>query len=101
MANLFLKQSISSEYAMIDFICMGSLDLWGARTENYKMKNSCPQWDSNPGLYAYESNALSVELLELINIDHLKVTTFYLSFLYKLPIPRGRCYNDVSCIFLI
>ena len=45
-------------------------------------------------------NALSVELLELINIDHLNVTAFYLSFLCKLPLPRGRCYNDLSCIFL-
>ena len=25
-----------------NFICMGLLDLWGAQTENYKMKNSCP-----------------------------------------------------------
>ena len=30
------------------------------------MKNPCPQWNSNPGLSAYEANALSVELLELI-----------------------------------
>ena len=49
LVNLFLKQGISSEYAMVDFICMGFLDLWGVRTKNYKMKNSCPQWDSNPG----------------------------------------------------
>ena len=26
---------------MVDFICMGLLDLKGARTENYKMQNSC------------------------------------------------------------
>ena len=35
----FLKQGISSEYVMVDFICIGLLDLWGARTENYKMKS--------------------------------------------------------------
>ena len=64
---------------MADFICMGLLDLFGTRTENYKTKNSFPQWDSNPGPSAYEANALNVELLELINIDHLKVTAFYLS----------------------
>ena len=40
-----------------------------------------PQWDSNPGPSAYEANALSVELLELINADHLKVSAFYLSVL--------------------
>ena len=42
--NLFLKEGISSEYVMADFICLGLLDLWGARTENYKMKTSSPQW---------------------------------------------------------
>ena len=41
LANLFLKQGISSEYVMVDFICMGKLGLQGAKTENYKMKNSC------------------------------------------------------------
>ena len=39
LANLFLKQGISSEYVMVDFICMGKLGLQGAKTENYKMKN--------------------------------------------------------------
>ena len=42
LANLFLKQGISSEYVMVDFICMSKLGLQGAKTENYKMKNSCP-----------------------------------------------------------
>ena len=42
LANLFLKQGISSEYVMVDFICMGKLGLQGAKTENYKMKKSCP-----------------------------------------------------------
>ena len=37
LANLFLKQDITSEYVIVDFNCMGLLDLWGARTENYKM----------------------------------------------------------------
>ena len=45
------------------------------------MKNSCPQSDSIPVPSAYEANALSVEQLELINIDHRKVTAFYLSVL--------------------
>ena len=76
---------------MVDFICMGLVDLWWARTENYKMKNSCPQLDSNSRPSAYEANALSVELLELINIDHLKVTAFYMSVLFIVTLPRGRC----------
>ena len=29
LANLDLKQGISSEYVMVDVICMGLLDLWG------------------------------------------------------------------------
>ena len=101
LAKLFLKQGISSEYVMVDFICMGLLDMWGAQTENYKMKNSRPKWDSNLGPSVYEANALSVELLKLINIDHLKETAFYLSFLCKLPVPRGPCNNNLSCTFLI
>ena len=44
-ANLFLKQGIISEYVMVNFICMDLLNLFGTRTKNYKMKNSCPQWD--------------------------------------------------------
>ena len=40
-SELFLKQGISSEYVMVDFICMGKFGLQGAKTENYKMKNSC------------------------------------------------------------
>ena len=55
LAILFLKQGISSEYVMVDFSCFGILDLFGTRTEHYKMKNSCPQWESNPGPSAYEN----------------------------------------------
>ena len=84
LANLDLKQGISSEYVLVDYICMGILDQWGARTENYRIKSSCQQWDSNPGPSAYEANALSVELLELIYIEHLKVTAFYLDVLFKV-----------------
>ena len=50
LANLFLKQDISSEYVMVDFICMGLLALFGTRTENYRMKYSCPQW-IQPGTF--------------------------------------------------
>ena len=73
LANLFLKQGISPDYGMVDFICMGLLDLWRARTENYKMKNSCPQLDSNPAHPAYKANALSVALLVEVSIEHLNV----------------------------
>ena len=62
LANVYLKQSISSEYVMVDFICMGLLDMRGVPTENYKMKNSYQPWDSITGPYAYEAHELSVEL---------------------------------------
>ena len=60
------------------------------------MKNSCPHWNSNPGPSAYEANTLSVELLELINFDHLKVSTFYLSVLFKVALPVSRC-SKIFC----
>ena len=34
LAYIHLKQGISSEYVMGDFICMDLLDLWGAQTEH-------------------------------------------------------------------
>ena len=87
LVKLYQNQGISSEYVMVDFICIGLLDLCGARTDNNKkkiMKNSCKHWDWNPGPSAYEANALSVKLLALINIVHLKVTAFFLSLLHNL-----------------
>ena len=33
-------------YVMNDFICIGLHELQGPETENYKMKNSCPERDS-------------------------------------------------------
>ena len=70
--NLYLKQGISSEYVMVDFICMCLFDLWRARTESY-YKNSCLQWDSYPVPCAYETNSLIVVLIEQISIEHLNV----------------------------
>ena len=33
LVTLFLQQGISSEYVMVDFICMGLLEMWAAQTE--------------------------------------------------------------------
>ena len=68
------------------------------------MKNSYSQWDSNPGPSAFEASALSVELSELINIDHLKVSAFHLSFLRKLPDETMICrvfFSYNICIVLL
>ena len=35
------------------------------------MKNSCTQWDSNPGPSAYETRLLSDALLDEMSIEHL------------------------------
>ena len=52
---------------MLEFICMGPVDLPGARRkrQNTKWKISCPQWDSNPQPFDSKSDALSTELAGL------------------------------------
>ena len=49
---------------MLDFICMGPVDLPGARRkrQNTKWKILCPQWDSNPQPFDSKSDALPTEL---------------------------------------
>ena len=98
LANLFLKQGISSEYVMVDFICMGILDIWAAQTDNYTMKNSCTHRDSNTGPSAYEyslSVVLLVEIsIEYLNIDHILPECAIK--LYYCLVPRGRC-SKIFC----
>ena len=45
---------------MLDFICMGQVDLSGARRKaiKYKVQNSCPQLDSNSQPSDWKSDAL-------------------------------------------
>ena len=50
LPNLYLKQSISSEYVQVYVNYMSILYLLGTLTENYKMKIPCPQLDSNRDL---------------------------------------------------
>ena len=69
LANLYLKQDISSNYIMVDLICKGLIGLWGTRVENYKMKNACQQWNSKPVHSAYIVNAIRIALLDLISMD--------------------------------
>ena len=89
IANLHLKQGIDLLFVMADFIFMGLLDLWRARTENYKLKRACPQWDSNPVPSANEAISLSVVLLEQIFIEHLNVDRikFYLIVQLEFTVP--------------
>ena len=77
------------------------------RNANRELQNETflPTVRFEPG--TYEANALSVDLLQLISIDHLKVATFSLSFLCKLPVSRFHLalpviFLDIFlCIFLI
>ena len=40
LANLYLKHGIGLVYVMVDFICIGLIDLWVARTKNYKIEKN-------------------------------------------------------------
>ena len=48
-------------YILTDFICMGYLELQGAKTKNYKMKNSWPQRDSNSRPLNHKSSVVSIK----------------------------------------
>ena len=88
LANLYLKHDISSECVMVDFICMGLLNLWEARTENYKIKNYFPQLDSNPEPFASEANsqrcAISWDIYRALKCWQRFTWVFYLNYLYYL-----------------
>ena len=68
---------------MADLICMGLFELLGVLTDNYKIKKSCPQSDSNPGPSAYEVKSLSIALIDQISIEHLNVECA----IKNLPVP--------------
>ena len=65
--SLSLCTYITQMDVMLDFICMGPVDLPGARRkrQNTKWKISCPQWDSNPQPFDSKSDALPTELAGL------------------------------------
>ena len=65
------------------------------------MRNHCPRWNSNPISSAYEVNALTVALLDLISIEYLKVDRVLSEFaILNLRISRGRCSKMICCVFL-
>ena len=65
--SLSLCTYITRMDVMLDFICMGPVDLPGARRkrQNTKWKISSPQWDSNPQPFDSKSDALPTELAGL------------------------------------
>ena len=70
---------------MLDFICMGPVDLTGARwkRKNTKWKIPCPQWDSNPQPFDSKSDALPTELAGLGECCPFK----WPYYIHVLPIP--------------
>ena len=70
---------------MLDFICMGPVDLTGARRklQNTKWKIPCPQWDSNPQPFDHKSDALPTELAGLGECCLFK----WPYYIHVLPIP--------------
>ena len=76
LANLYhvyLKQGISSEYVMVDFICKGLLGLSGMRVGITKWKILARSGIRTLVPSAYKANTLTIVLLDLISIEHLKV----------------------------
>ena len=69
-------------YVMIDFICTGLLNLQGAKTENNKMKNSCPYRDLNSRPLIIKSSALSIALCSLIYKRQFKI--YSVEYMYSL-----------------
>ena len=64
---------------MLDFICMGPVDLPEARRkrQNTKWKIPCPQWDSNPQPFDSKSDALPTELAGLGECYPFKMTLLH------------------------
>ena len=46
---------------MIDFICIGLLELQRTGSKNYKMKSSCLQWESKQIPSTYENYAQPID----------------------------------------
>ena len=56
------------------FICVGIVELWSTRSkQNYKIKKSCPQWDSNPVPSAKGADALTIVLYIRLDGKYFKV----------------------------
>ena len=89
--SLSLCTYIPRADVMLDFICMGPVDLSGARRNatKYKMKNFCPQRDSNPQPSYWKSDALPTELAGLVECWPFKWSITYMYSIYQYK----HCYK--------
>ena len=83
--SLSLCTYITRMDVMLDFICMGPVDLTATRRkrQNTKWKIPCPQWDSNPQPVDSKSDALPTELAGLGECCSFK----WPYYIHVLPIP--------------
>ena len=85
LANLYLKQGISSEYVMVDFICMSLLDA------NRELQNETflPTVGFEPGTFRIRSErakrwATRADKYRSSEGDHVKRECAFKSYLYHL-----------------
>ena len=79
LSKLYFKHGFGWVCVIIDFICMDLHELRGARSENYKLKYSCPQRNSNPRPLDFEATTKSTRLRYLINKNITVVYLYYKS----------------------
>ena len=69
------------------------------RSENFKMKNSCPWWDSISGPHARQTDALSIAPR-----GHLNVSIYRRTMSIDIDIHRATCrrgqVNQIDCFIM-
>ena len=69
-------------------------------SENFKMKNSCPQWDSIPGPFARQTDALSIVPRSRLNIIIYRRTISILILIYIAPRADVDRLNQIDCFIM-
>ena len=102
--NLYLKQSIGWVLVMVWFNLhwLTRAVRKASRATITKRKKNCPLWDLNLVPFAYEANALTIAQRDLVSIELLKLTMFYLCHL-DVPVARRCrkmiCLCHILCVF--
>ena len=105
LSNLYLKQGISSVYAMVDFICKGYLELSETRVER-ELQNEkfLPTIGFEPGTFRLRSESTTTELRGLMSDEwinvHLVLTVLFLEIRWSKIICRVFLSYNI-CIGLL
>ena len=70
------------------------------RSENFKMKNSCPQWDSISGPLARQTDALSITPRGRLNVTIHRRTISLLISIYIAPRADVDRWNQIDCFIM-